>query len=39
MSPSHPGRNCVEVADAFPGVVPIRERKVPHEPAVTFKAG
>ncbi|WP_225859522.1 DUF397 domain-containing protein [Streptomyces albicerus] len=29
----------MEMADAFPGFVPVRDRKVPHGPAVTFKAG
>jgi hypothetical protein len=28
--------NCVEVADDFPGVVPVRDSKNPHGPALTF---
>ncbi|KOU68042.1 hypothetical protein ADK57_15950 [Streptomyces sp. MMG1533] len=33
------GGNCVEVADGFPGVVPVRDSKVPHGSALTFEAG
>jgi hypothetical protein len=29
----------VEVADGFPGVVPVRDGKVPHGPALTFETG
>jgi hypothetical protein len=32
------GGNCVEVADGF-AVVPVRDSKAPHGPAVTFQAG
>ncbi|MBA2807942.1 DUF397 domain-containing protein [Streptomyces sp. KM273126] len=32
------GGNCVEVADRFPGVVPVRDSKVPHGPALSFEA-
>ncbi|MPY55091.1 DUF397 domain-containing protein [Streptomyces sp. K1PN6] len=32
------GGNCVEVADGFPGVVPVRDSKVPHGPALSFEA-
>lgn len=32
------GGNCVEVADGIPGVVPVRDSKVPHGPALTFAA-
>ncbi|MFJ4695282.1 DUF397 domain-containing protein [Streptomyces sp. NPDC088766] len=33
------GGNCVEVADGFPGaVVPVRDSKVPHGPALCFEA-
>ncbi|MGW3493954.1 DUF397 domain-containing protein [Streptomyces sp. NPDC001020] len=32
------GGNCVEVADGFPGVVPARDSKVPHGPALAFEA-
>ncbi|MGY6018482.1 DUF397 domain-containing protein [Streptomyces spinosirectus] len=28
------GGNCVEVADGVPGVVPVRDSKVPHGPVV-----
>lgn len=30
--------NCVEVADGFPGVVPVRDSKVAHGPALVFAA-
>ncbi|WP_431043678.1 DUF397 domain-containing protein [Streptomyces sp. P1-3] len=30
--------NCVEVADGFPGVTPIRDSKDPHGPALLFSA-
>ncbi|MZE81084.1 DUF397 domain-containing protein [Streptomyces xinghaiensis] len=32
------GGNCVEVADGFPGLVPVRDSKTPHGPALTFEA-
>ena len=32
------GGNCVEVAAGFPGVVPVRDSKVPHGPTLTFEA-
>jgi hypothetical protein len=32
------GGNCVEVADGFPGVVPVRDSKAPHGPALAFPA-
>ncbi|MFD8967704.1 DUF397 domain-containing protein [Streptomyces sp. NPDC059568] len=32
------GGECLEVADQFPGVVPVRDSKVPHGPALTFSA-
>lgn len=28
--------NCVEVADGFPGAVPVRDSKNPHGPTLTF---
>ncbi|MFJ2262550.1 DUF397 domain-containing protein [Streptomyces sp. NPDC087844] len=28
------GGNCVEVADSFPGVVPVRDSKVPYGPTL-----
>ncbi|BCL29050.1 DUF397 domain-containing protein [Streptomyces aurantiacus] len=28
--------DCVEVADGYPGVVPVRDSKVPDGPAVVF---
>jgi hypothetical protein len=27
---------CVEVADGFPGAVPVRDSKIPHGPALVF---
>jgi hypothetical protein len=30
------GGNCVEVADGIPGVVPVRDSKAPHGPALAF---
>ncbi|GAA2473006.1 hypothetical protein GCM10010406_05940 [Streptomyces thermolineatus] len=30
--------NCVEVADGAPGVVPVRDSKDPHGPALVFPA-
>ncbi|MHA5050256.1 DUF397 domain-containing protein [Streptomyces sp. SD15] len=33
------GGNCVEVADGFPGLVPVRDNKVPHGPALSFEVG
>ena len=32
------GGDCVEVADGLPGVVPVRDSKVPHGPALIFGA-
>ncbi|MFE2157312.1 DUF397 domain-containing protein [Streptomyces lydicus] len=32
------GAECVEVADGHPGVVPVRDSKRPHGPAVGFPA-
>lgn len=32
------GGNCVEVADGFPGVVPVRDSKVPDGPAIVVPA-
>ncbi|MEU2081431.1 DUF397 domain-containing protein [Streptomyces albus] len=32
------GGNCVEVADGFPGVVPVRDSKDPRRAALTFSA-
>ncbi|MGA5823211.1 DUF397 domain-containing protein [Kitasatospora sp. NPDC094028] len=29
---------CVEVADGFPGLVPVRDSKDPHGPALMFGA-
>ncbi|MFJ6659644.1 DUF397 domain-containing protein [Streptomyces sp. NPDC091377] len=34
---NHEGGNCVEVADGFPAVVPVRDSKVPHGPALCFE--
>lgn len=30
--------NCIEVADDLPGVVPVRDSKDPHGPALVFPA-
>jgi hypothetical protein len=30
------GGECIEVADGFPGVVPVRDSKNPHGPALLF---
>jgi hypothetical protein len=32
------GGSCVEVADGVPGVVPVRDSKNPHGPALVFPA-
>lgn len=32
------GGDCVEVADGFPGVVPVRDSKKANGPALTFAA-
>ena len=32
------GGHCVEVADGFPGVVPVRDSKVPGGPVLVFPA-
>lgn len=32
------GGQCVEVSDAFPDVIPVRDSKNPHGPALTFAA-
>ncbi|MFI8090872.1 DUF397 domain-containing protein [Streptomyces sp. NPDC086080] len=32
------GGNCVEVADGFPGAVPVRDSKAPHGPELSFDA-
>ncbi|MDT3398299.1 DUF397 domain-containing protein [Streptomyces sp. B1866] len=31
--------DCVEVADGFPGLVPVRDSKNPHGPALIFPTG
>ncbi|MGW2873207.1 DUF397 domain-containing protein [Kitasatospora sp. NPDC001225] len=33
---SNNGGNCVEVADGFPGVMPVRDSKDPEGPALVF---
>ncbi|MGW0394162.1 DUF397 domain-containing protein [Streptomyces sp. NPDC003042] len=33
------GGECVEVAHGFPGVVPVRDSKNPHGPALVLAAG
>ncbi|MEU3572260.1 DUF397 domain-containing protein [Kitasatospora sp. NPDC036755] len=35
-SASNPNDNCVEVADGITGVVPVRDSKDPHGPALAF---
>ncbi|WP_240135100.1 DUF397 domain-containing protein [Streptomyces sp. MUM 178J] len=30
------GGNCVEVAESLPAVVPVRDSKIPHGPALIF---
>lgn len=30
------GGNCLEVIDGIPGIVPVRDSKYPHGPALTF---
>ncbi|MFF4605804.1 DUF397 domain-containing protein [Streptomyces sp. NPDC001339] len=35
---SNNGGNCIEVADDFPGMVPVRDSKAPHGPALVFAA-
>jgi hypothetical protein len=32
------GTNCVEVADGYPGIVPVRDSKNPQGPALVFAA-
>ncbi|MEU4213390.1 DUF397 domain-containing protein [Streptomyces sp. NPDC026206] len=32
------GDNCLEVADHIPGLVPVRDSKYPHSPALVFPA-
>ncbi|WP_371537387.1 DUF397 domain-containing protein [Streptomyces sp. NBC_01023] len=32
------GGDCLEVADAFPGIVPVRDSKNPGGPALVFRA-
>ncbi|MFG2591918.1 DUF397 domain-containing protein [Streptomyces sp. NBC_01166] len=32
------GGECVEIADGFPGVVPVRDSKAPDGPALAFGA-
>jgi hypothetical protein len=32
------GGDCIEVADGFPGVVPVRDSKDPQGPALAFSA-
>ncbi|NBE50329.1 DUF397 domain-containing protein [Streptomyces boluensis] len=31
--------NCIEVADGYPGVVPVRDSKCPEGPALLIPAG
>ncbi|TKA09726.1 DUF397 domain-containing protein [Actinacidiphila oryziradicis] len=33
------GGDCVEVADGLPRIVPVRDSKNPHGPALVFPAG
>ncbi|MBB5937371.1 DUF397 domain-containing protein [Streptomyces zagrosensis] len=32
------GAECIEIADSFPGAVPVRDSKDPHGPALVFAA-
>ena len=32
------GTNCVEVADGYPGIVPVRDSKVPDGRVLVFRA-
>ncbi|MFF4475467.1 DUF397 domain-containing protein [Streptomyces sp. NPDC001520] len=32
------GAECVEVADGTPGIIPVRDSKNPHGPALVFSA-
>ncbi|MDT0458013.1 DUF397 domain-containing protein [Streptomyces sp. DSM 41527] len=32
------GGNCLEVSDAHPGIVPVRDSKTPHGPVLTVPA-
>ncbi|MGW7022385.1 DUF397 domain-containing protein [Streptomyces decoyicus] len=32
------GGNCIEVSDDFPALVPVRDSKDPHRPALLFDA-
>ncbi|MGI5426809.1 DUF397 domain-containing protein [Streptomyces sp. CA-179760] len=32
------GTNCLEVADDHPGIVPVRDSKLPHSPILVFGA-
>nr|BFD89417.1 DUF397 domain-containing protein [Kitasatospora sp. Xyl93] len=32
------GGDCIEVAPGFPGLVPVRDSKDPHGPALVFQA-
>jgi hypothetical protein len=32
------GGSCIEIADDLPGIVPVRDSKVPHGPALVFPA-
>jgi hypothetical protein len=38
-SGSAQAESCVEVADRFPGVIPVRDSKDPEGPALVFPAG
>lgn len=33
------GGDCVEVQDGVPGIVPVRDSKAPHGPALAFDTG
>ena len=33
------GTNCVEVADGYPGLVPVRDSKAPQGPGLVLSAG
>ncbi len=33
------GGDCLEVADGYPGLVPVRDSKAPERPELVFRAG
>ncbi|MEU7642390.1 DUF397 domain-containing protein [Streptomyces sp. NPDC039016] len=35
----HNGGSCLEVSNSLPGLIPVRDSKDPHGPALVFPAG